>query len=152
MILSSLVRDDPNGFIDLDKNLGRHIGDKNVQAFHEEAGNLAADVLFEDESMVKELLRDEVIVTELNAALYNVRAKAYGLRTFNADRDRTMFADTLHSVMGKRDQSLERDIIQAELVQNSAINDRTMRNPTVMKVLNERVSDLYEQYKKKKKR
>jgi hypothetical protein len=150
MILSSLVRDDPNGCIDLDKNLGRHIGDENVQAFHEDAGNLAVDVMFEDESMVKELLQDEVVTTELNAALYHVRAKAYGLRTFDAGRDRSMFTDTLRSVMGKRDQSIERDIIQAELVQNSAINDRTMRNPNVMKVLHERVSDLYEQYKKKK--
>lgn len=150
MILSSLVRDDPNGCIELDRNLGRHIGDENVQAFHEEAGNVAVDVLFEDEGMVKELLRDEVVVTELSAALHNVRAKAYGLPTFDAQKDRGMFMDTLQSTMGKRDQSIERDIIQAELVQNSAINDRTMRNPNVMKVVHERISDLYDQYKKRK--
>ncbi|MBR1240311.1 hypothetical protein JQ620_09255 [Bradyrhizobium sp. AUGA SZCCT0274] len=150
MILSSLVRDDPLGHIDLDKNLGRHIGNKNVQAFHEEAGNLTTDLLFEEKDLVKILLQDGVIVTELSAALHNVKAEAFGLRTFDAKKDVQTFTPTLQSKMGKRDQSMERDIIQAQLVSNPAVNDRLMRNPAIMKVLTERVTKLYDSYKNKK--
>jgi hypothetical protein len=46
-----------------------------------------------------------------------------------------------------REVGVVRDLLQIELLENQVVNDRTMRNPAVMKALDERVRELFDKYK-----
>ena len=94
MILSDLVSDDPRGYIDLDRNLARHIGKENVEAFHEEAGNLVIDAMTDDPKLFEILMGDKAVVAELSAALGAVETRAFG-RTAGASSSRESLADML---------------------------------------------------------
>jgi hypothetical protein len=148
MILSSLVADDPRSFIDLDKNLGRHIGDQNVAAFHEEAGNLVMDQLVDNPTLFNHLLRDDAVVAELGTAVQRISSKALG-KAMPSPTEAQGLARTLIQSASVRDVSLMRDVVKAELLTNAVVNDRTMRNPEIMEILSERVRDLYNKRKVK---
>lgn len=146
MILSNLVRDDPRGFIDLDRNLARHIGEQNVDAFHEEAGNLVVDELVDNPKIFARLMSDDAVVAELGAAVQRISSKAFGRANFSASADRSDLAKTLLHAASGRDVSLMRDVVQGELLTNGLINDRTMRNPEIMEILSERVEELFKKH------
>lgn len=149
MILSSLVKDDPRGFIDLDKNLARHIGEANVAAFHEEAGNLVVDELVDNPKLFDHLMRDDAVVAELASAVQRISVKAFGHQTTSVGQDFRALSRTLMQAASGRDVSMVRQVIQGELLTNGLINDRAMRNPEVMEILNDRVQDLFKQHKAK---
>ena len=146
MILSDLVKGDPDGFIDLDRNLARHIGADNVEAFHEEAGNLVVDELTDNPKLLSRLLRDDSVVMELASAIDRIPSRAFGRPSMGLDVDKTQFIKSVTQAAIGRDTSLHRDIVQGEILTNGIINDRTMRNPKIMEILTERVHELYKNY------
>jgi len=152
MILSSLVKDDPRSFIDLDKNLARYVGAENVEAFHEEAGNLVVDELVDNPKLFNRLLSDEAVVAELGAAVQRVSAKAFGRPMTALGSNHRETAKALLQATTTRDSNMMRDLIQGELLTNGLINDRTMRSPEIMEVLNDRVQELFKSRRIKKPR
>lgn len=149
MILSHLASDGPRGYIDLDKNLARHIGEANVEAFHGAAGDLVVDELVDNPKLFNLLMSDDDVVTELAGALQRISAKAFGLQTSNSSADVRGLSRTLLQAASSRDVSLMRQVIQGQLLTNGLINDRTMRSPEIMEILAERVRALFESYKQK---
>lgn len=143
MILSNLVRDDRDGFINLDENLGKHIGPENVEAFHTEAGDLVIDALTDDAELFGILMNDEAVVTELRVALNAVETRAFGLSGAAAPRMAATEA-TASLRASVAEKGLARNFVQAELLTNGVINDRTMRNPKVMAILDKRVRELFD--------
>jgi hypothetical protein len=68
MILGSLV-DPVEGFIHLDKNLGRSLGDEHVDAFHEEAGDVVINEFLTNPAINDVIMRNPVVMKELHAAV-----------------------------------------------------------------------------------
>jgi hypothetical protein len=68
MILGSLV-DGPEGFIELDKNLGKSVGDEHVDAFHEEAADVVLNEVLTNPVINDAMMRNPVIMKELHAAV-----------------------------------------------------------------------------------
>jgi len=146
MILSALVRDDPDGFIKLDENLGRHIGPENVDEFHEDAGNLVMNEMLGNPVVTREMASDKFISEEFSAALGGIQSKAFGLgRASLAKRaGAASLVQTLLEVSAGRNSDMVRNVLSAEILSNAVVNDRTMRNPKIMAELDRTVRKMYD--------
>jgi hypothetical protein len=146
MILSDLVRDDQGGFVNLDRNLGKHIGAENVEAFHTEAGDLVVDAMTDDPELFEILMKDRAVVKELQVALAAVEGRAQGRSTSDARLVAAAGVDSVRANVAAG--GVARSLVHAELLTNGVINDRTMRNPKVMAILDKRVRELFNRRRK----
>lgn len=144
MILSSLVNPDPDGYIRLDENLGRHIGPENVEAFHGEAGDVALDAFLNNQTIVREMMSNAAVVEEFN------RAVARDVKAPNAGMDsRSLVLNSLSkqaftaSGVETFPSMQARAVIASEIISNPIVNDATMRNPVIMKELTTVITNLY---------
>ena len=145
MILSSLVNPDPEGYIRLDENLGRHIGPENVDAFHAEAGDLAINEFLNNPNIVREMMANTAIVEELNTAVAkNFKAPtAAGIDSRNLVLS-SLSKKTLTSTGVETFPSMQaRAIIANEIITNPIVNDATMRNPVIMRELTGVITNFY---------
>jgi len=135
MILSSLVNPDPEGFIKLDENLGKHIGARNVEAFHEDAGNLTMKEFLSNSVIVEAMMKNPKVMRELNAVVSKQYPKNEAAAVLKG-------AFKKQGARYKLDKKVY-DAVADEILTNPVINDATMRNPEIMRELNNAVSKLY---------
>lgn len=143
MILSSLVNPDPEGFVRLDENLGRHIGASNVDAFHAEAGDVTINECLNNNVVVREMMRHPVINEELQQAI-GVQYAAPRVGQTDAALMNMALTQRFTANMVEPFPSIQvRAIVANEILVNPAINDAMIRNPVIMRELTNAVTKLY---------